>query len=86
MELKTDNHVKQVVEFMQTNIPESKLIGVADAVPQMARLLWGHVPQESFAVCHLSVAKSGPSQSCASESAPALACADGDSGVEAACH
>jgi len=42
-----DDHVKAVLEFMQANVPSSKLCGVAEGIPQMTRLLCSHIPQES---------------------------------------
>ena len=46
MELQMDLDVKKVLEFMQEQVPVSKLEGVADALPKMARLLWSRYPQE----------------------------------------
>lgn len=51
MEMKVDSDVQSVLEFMQQNIQASRLTGVADSLPQMARLLWSRYPQEPcFAV------------------------------------
>jgi hypothetical protein len=74
MQLVVDDHLKAVLEFMQTNVPASKLIGLAESLPQMARLLWGHVPQEP--VCALFI---GGSQPTASGCVPEKLCADDDS-------
>jgi len=46
MQLVADEHVKAVLDFMQANLPAAKLIGVAESLPQMARLLWSNLPQE----------------------------------------
>jgi hypothetical protein len=45
-ELKIDGHVRQVLAFMQSNIPVHKLVGIAERLPELARLLWDHYPQE----------------------------------------
>lgn len=55
--LKVDEHVQATLEFMQENIPSSKLIGVAEAIPQLARLLWND-PQEPFAAVNFHLDKS----------------------------
>ena len=64
MQLVADGHVKAVLEFMQANLPTAKLIGVADSLPQMARLLWGHYPQEPCAAVALHASLPEPSTSC----------------------
>jgi hypothetical protein len=43
-----DSDVKAVLEFMAGNVSVSKLIGVADSLPLIARTLWQHYPQDSF--------------------------------------
>ena len=43
-----DSELHRVVEFMQANLPTTKLIAVAESLPQVARLLWSEFPQESF--------------------------------------
>lgn len=48
MQFVVDDHIKAVLQFMQDTIPASKLCGVADGLPQMARLLWGHFSPEPF--------------------------------------
>jgi hypothetical protein len=75
MDLLADEHVRAVIELMQERVPAVKLIGVAEALPQMARLLWGHVPQEP--VTPLSI---GGSQPTANVFSPENRCADGGSG------
>jgi hypothetical protein len=42
MNFKIDPDVQAVLEFMQTNIPADKLIGVSKGVQGMAQILWGH--------------------------------------------
>ena len=46
MELILDGDLKSVVEFMQSNIATSKLVGVAESLPKLAKLLWDRYPQE----------------------------------------
>jgi len=46
LEIIIDESVKLILETMQSRIPTNKLIGVADCLPQMARLLWKDYPQE----------------------------------------
>lgn len=60
-----DSHLKEVIMFMQSNVPASKLIGVADAIPQIARLLWARYPQEPLVAVSLSPKKLHQSQSTA---------------------
>jgi hypothetical protein len=79
MQLVADEHVKAVLEFMQENVPASKLYGVADSVPKMARLLWGEYEQEP--VIPLVI---GGSQPIASVSGPEQRRVGGDSAGAAA--
>jgi hypothetical protein len=46
MNLITDPDIKAVLEFMQQKIPANKLVGVAERIPPMARLLWDVYPQQ----------------------------------------
>jgi hypothetical protein len=64
MDLVVDKDVKAVLEFMQTTIPTAKLIGVAESLPQLARLLWGHFPQEPYQGASLEASLPTPSISC----------------------
>jgi post-segregation antitoxin (ccd killing protein) len=48
-----DSDLKAVLEFMQGNISAGKLIGIAEAIPQTARLLWAEYPQEPFSAAAL---------------------------------
>lgn len=89
MQLVADEHVKAVLEFMQANTPASKLCGVADSLPQMARLLWGHYPQEPCIGLVLTLAKTPqPSQTpqVSIESSLVPACEHGDSVEVATCR
>ncbi len=75
MELSLDEHVKSVLEFMQEKVPAGKLVGVAERLPEMARLLWDRYPQESLAAMSLVLVKTGQesqSQSVSIESSPDL--------------
>jgi hypothetical protein len=82
MQFVADEHVKAVVEFMQRKIPTGKLIGISDKLPEIARLLWGHFPQEPCVALSLVIPKTCPSQSIATESSLETNRACGDS-VEA---
>jgi hypothetical protein len=46
MNIEVDNDVKAVLEFMQERVAAFKLIGVAERIPAMAKLLWDKYPQE----------------------------------------
>jgi hypothetical protein len=83
MELILDEHIKAVLEFMQGQIPASKLVGVAERMPQIAKLLWDRYPQEAVDALSLTVTKKRPSQSDANEFVPVLPCAGDGSVVEA---
>jgi hypothetical protein len=48
MKITLDEHLQLVLEHMQQNIPTSKLVGVAEKLPDMARLLWSRYSQEPF--------------------------------------
>ena len=54
MELVLNEETKAVLEFMQANIPSSKLLGVADSIPNVARLLWSGYPQEPLKILQLT--------------------------------
>lgn len=69
MEFSLDADVQRVLEFMQDRIPVSKLVGVSEALPQMARLLWGRFPQEPVEAAQLSSPKEHPLQAIANECA-----------------
>ena len=46
MNVEIDPDVKVVAEFMQSRVPTSKLLGVANRLGQVANLLWGHFDTE----------------------------------------
>lgn len=53
MKLSVDQDVQAVIEYMQSNIPAAKLIGVAEKLPELARLLWSDYSQDSFRAIEL---------------------------------
>lgn len=53
MNLIVDPDVKAVLEFMQTNIPASKLRNVARGVDELTDLIWGHIGTEEVALMRL---------------------------------
>jgi len=80
-----DEDVQGVLEFMQANIPASKLVAVAQAVSAMAPLLWGHHAPEPVSTVRLighplSAACATPRA--ATVCAPVAPCVDGDSVAE----
>jgi hypothetical protein len=67
MEIVFDKDVKMILEMMQSSIAGEKLVGIADALPQAARLLWNDCPQEPVRAATLFLPKICPSRSTASE-------------------
>ena len=55
MQLKIDQDIQAVLEFMQKNIATSKLVGVAEKLPALAIGLWFHHVQEPFRSMSLEV-------------------------------
>jgi hypothetical protein len=53
IELIIDSDVKDVAEFMQSNMPAAKLVSVASAMAALAPILWGHFDAESVAALRL---------------------------------
>jgi hypothetical protein len=45
-ELVLEKDVQAVCEFMLANMSAAKLVSVANAVAQLAPVLWGHYPRE----------------------------------------
>jgi hypothetical protein len=79
-----DGDVKAVLEFMQDSFAAARLISIAETLPQMARLLWSHYPQEPvIPMTFVTPKECNQSLPPASECAPVLSSVDGDS-VEAA--
>ena len=76
MKVIIDPGVQSVLEFMQERLPMCRLVAIAESLPQMARLLWGHCPQESCNALALEVPKS-LSRPRAIESGPEQSCVDG---------
>jgi hypothetical protein len=63
MQFVVDADIRSVLEFMQFNVPTAKLVGIADSLPKIARLLWEHFPQESCVLFRIEsdqAAKRGP--------------------------
>jgi len=48
VELKIDEDLKAVAEFMQKNIPASRLVGIANGLAGIAPILWGHHEREGI--------------------------------------
>jgi hypothetical protein len=46
MQLKMDGDVQAVAEYMQSNIPAARLVGVAAGIAAIAPLLWGRYSPE----------------------------------------
>jgi hypothetical protein len=92
LQLIADADVQRVLEFMQVSIQAAKLVGVAESIPQMARLLWGRFPQEPVSPIGLELdpaAKTvlrNPSQAVSTELLPAPACVDDGSVGGAVCR
>ena len=40
-DLVIDPHLKMVAEFIDQNLPCAKMVAVANALPDLAKLLWG---------------------------------------------
>jgi hypothetical protein len=78
VEFTIDQDVQAVLEFMEKHVQACRLVGVADALPKFARLLWEHYTQETCCpMIRLESPKMPhPSQSNATESDLALPCAD----------
>ena len=53
MKIKLDKHLQLVLEYMQQNIPTNKLVGVAEKLPDIGRLLWCIYSQEPFRAIEL---------------------------------
>jgi hypothetical protein len=65
MNLDVDRDVQATLEFMKSNVDATRLVGVAERLPEMARLLWGHFQQEPITALHLSEAPMSINSSCA---------------------
>jgi hypothetical protein len=53
MDLIIDSDLKAVAEFMQRNLPVTKLVPVADALAAIAPILWASFEAESVAALRL---------------------------------
>ena len=54
-DLEMDVDLKLVLEFMQSNMPASKLVGVAQALAAVAPILWARYEREDVHALVLSV-------------------------------
>lgn len=75
MEVEIDSDVQAVAEFMQRNVPASRLVAVAEAAAKLAPLLWGRYEKEDVAALLLrepAISDRDPhTRSCATEPHPA---------------
>ena len=87
MQFEIDPDVQAVLEFMQGRIQACKLVGIAEALPQIAKLLWGHNPQEPVRVVSLEITCLGRADVQPRDANVLLGVtgADDDSAVEAVC-
>jgi hypothetical protein len=51
--------VQKVIRYMEENIVAARLVGVAAALPDIARLAWGHIPQEPCVAVQLTAPMKG---------------------------
>lgn len=63
LSLRIDPDVQSVLAFMQQNIDSAKLVGVAQSIPGLAKLLWGGWQQGPVRTVALVLPKTGLSQS-----------------------
>jgi hypothetical protein len=63
MDLVIDPDVRAVAEFMQSKMPTSKLVGIADGIARIAPTLWGRYMPESVSVLMLSHPQPSASES-----------------------
>ena len=57
MQVQINEDTSAVLQFMQANIPASRLVGVAASLPLMAKLLWDGCPQEPCQEPYMVVVK-----------------------------
>jgi hypothetical protein len=53
-QLEMDKDVQSVLEFMQNTISTERLIGVADHIPSLARILWSRYRAEGVVALSLN--------------------------------
>jgi hypothetical protein len=53
MKVVVDADVQAVLEFMWASVPATRVVRVAQAIPELARLLWTDDPQEPFMAIRL---------------------------------
>jgi len=84
-----DGDVKAVLEFMQENIPTEKLLGIAEKLPELARLLWAGFPQEPCTAISLERSKTAEQNRTppvSTESSRVPPCVDDDSVAAMVCR
>ena len=67
--LEIDGDLQSVLDVMQRKIPTSKLVGVSERLPQIAKLLWDKSPQERIEALTLSSEPLSVSTSCETQPA-----------------
>jgi hypothetical protein len=85
MKFEVDPDIQAVAEFMQRNIPATRLVGVAAGVHALAPLLWGRFPAESVTLAGLSDCDLRTPQG-ASGLFPVAGCVDGGSAAATDVH
>jgi hypothetical protein len=83
MDFVIDGDVRLVLSVMQRRIPASRLVGVAQAVAQLAPIAWGHFRAEAVRGVDCRSVSLGATQSSASECPLGQQCVDDDSEKEA---
>jgi hypothetical protein len=53
MQIRIDQHVQKTAEFMQQNIPASKLVAVAKAMNELGPILWKQFSSEDIQAVRL---------------------------------
>jgi hypothetical protein len=51
--LQVDQDVMAALEYLQANVPAAKLVGVAEAINQVAPTLWGHFTPDNLKAVRL---------------------------------
>lgn len=62
MLLTPDDDLLAVASFMQENVPQSKILAVANALPKLAELLWNEntIPENRMLYLQQSIIPAGP--------------------------
>ena len=64
MELVFDPDVKAVAEFMQSTLPATRLVSIANAISELAPILWGRYTRESVDALYLAHPQPSSNDSC----------------------